>query len=65
MDAFPVIELLSTKVNNIIARIKMNLKPNNKINLTVNICGPVILVPQKSSSPNVVAIDTGKTLCLL
>ncbi|XP_017782614.1 PREDICTED: vacuolar protein sorting-associated protein 13A-like [Nicrophorus vespilloides] len=35
------------------------LKTSTKINLSINIKGPILLLPQKSSSPNVVIIDTG------
>lgn len=59
LDAHSLLENLSKKVNEIVCTIRQNLKPTNKINLAVNICGPVVLIPQKSSSPNVIAIDTG------
>ncbi|XP_060526445.1 intermembrane lipid transfer protein VPS13C-like isoform X2 [Cylas formicarius] len=35
------------------------LKNKTKISLSINVCGPVLLIPQKSSSPNVLVIDTG------
>lgn len=36
------------------------LKNKTKISLSINVGGPVFLIPQKSSSPNVLVIDTGK-----
>lgn len=30
-----------------------------KIQMSINICGPILLFPQKSSSPNVIIFDTG------
>ncbi|XP_066252577.1 intermembrane lipid transfer protein VPS13A-like [Euwallacea similis] len=35
------------------------LKNKTKISLSINVSGPVFLIPQKSSSPNVLVIDTG------
>lgn len=36
------------------------LKANTKIHLAISVCGPILLFPQKSSSPNVMIIDTGE-----
>ncbi|KAH1005296.1 hypothetical protein HUJ04_006309 [Dendroctonus ponderosae] len=35
------------------------LKNKTKISLSINVFGPVFLLPQKSSSPNVLVVDTG------
>ncbi|KAG5885875.1 hypothetical protein JTB14_019138 [Gonioctena quinquepunctata] len=40
--------------------ITKNLRKDTKINLAIKLCGPVFLIPQKSSSPNVLVIDTGE-----
>ncbi|KAL1509464.1 hypothetical protein ABEB36_004192 [Hypothenemus hampei] len=57
-----VLEYLEKYVNLIRTAIKAatdTLKNKTKISLSINVCGPVFLIPQKSSSPNVMIIDTG------
>lgn len=43
-----------------VTRATESLKTNTKIHLAINLKGPILLFPQKSSSPNVVIIDTGE-----
>ncbi|XP_057653630.1 intermembrane lipid transfer protein VPS13A-like [Diorhabda carinulata] len=60
LEALPFIENLFEKINIFVIGITKTLKPNTKINLDINVSGPVLLFPQKSSSPNVLIVDTGQ-----
>lgn len=57
-----ILEYIQKYVNIIRGIIKSatdTLKNKTKISLSINVYGPVFLIPQKSSSPNVMVIDTG------
>ncbi|XP_072395854.1 intermembrane lipid transfer protein VPS13A-like [Diabrotica undecimpunctata] len=60
LEALPFLEKLFLKMNTLVIDITKTLKANTKINLAINVSGPVFLFPQKSSSPNVLIIDTGQ-----
>ncbi|CAH1112949.1 unnamed protein product [Psylliodes chrysocephalus] len=60
LEAVPFLEKLFVKFNKMFIDITKTLKNNTKINLAINVSGPVFLFPQKSSSPNVLVIDTGQ-----
>jgi len=57
-----VLEYLESYFTSVRAMLKTatdTLKNKTKISLSINVGGPVFLIPQKSSSPNVLVIDTG------
>ncbi|KAB0792527.1 hypothetical protein PPYR_14486 [Photinus pyralis] len=51
-----IVHFLRTSLN----RATDTMKGHAKINLSINIQGPVLLFPQKSDSPNVIVFDTGE-----
>ncbi|XP_050293548.1 intermembrane lipid transfer protein VPS13C-like [Anthonomus grandis grandis] len=57
-----IIEYVESYLNLIRRTVKAatdTLKNKTKISLAIGVSGPIILIPQKSSSPNVILIDTG------
>ncbi|CAH1186159.1 unnamed protein product [Phyllotreta striolata] len=60
LEILPLIEKVVVKFNNALVDVTKTLKNNTRINFSINVSGPVILFPQKSSSPNVLVIDTGQ-----
>lgn len=60
LEAIPYINNIVEYLYNAVTTITDTLKANTKIHLAINVCGPVLLFPQKSSSPNVMIIDTGE-----
>lgn len=62
LEALPFMEKVINLVEETVTQATDTLKTNSKINLSINVCGPVLLFPQKSSSPNVMVIDTGELL---
>lgn len=59
LEALPILEKLTSKLHQKLSTATETLKNNTKIILAINVSGPVFLIPQKSSSPNVMVIDTG------
>lgn len=59
LDLSNLIEDLAVYSNRKVTRVMETFKSNTKIHLAINIKGPVILFPQKSSSPNLVVFDIG------
>ncbi|KAJ8960584.1 hypothetical protein NQ318_013873 [Aromia moschata] len=60
LEVLPLLEKSITRLHRWITAATETLKNNTKINLAINVCGPVFLIPQKSSSSNVMVIDTGE-----
>ncbi|XP_030755861.1 vacuolar protein sorting-associated protein 13A-like [Sitophilus oryzae] len=60
LEALDFVERYARLVRGAIKTATDTLKNKTKISLAINVCGPVLLIPQKSSSPNVMIIDTGK-----
>lgn len=52
-DCFKGLKRISSKILNL-------LQSPLKIQATINICAPILLFPQKSSSPNVIIFDVGE-----
>lgn len=65
MEALPYLEASVAFLNKAINKATATFTTNTKINLAINVCGPVLLFPQKSSSPNVMVIDTGRKVVYL
>ncbi|XP_063908904.1 intermembrane lipid transfer protein VPS13C-like isoform X2 [Zophobas morio] len=59
LEALPYINRIIEYLYNAVTTVTDTLKANTRIHLAINVCGPVLLFPQKSSSPNVMIIDTG------
>ncbi|KAK9875024.1 hypothetical protein WA026_005834 [Henosepilachna vigintioctopunctata] len=59
LEALPYISKSIMGLQKIINRATDTFKTSSKIHLSINLCGPVFLFPQKSSSPNVLVVDTG------
>lgn len=60
LEAICYFERVTNAIRDIVNRATETLKHNSKIHLAVNIKGPVLLFPQKTSSPNVIIVSTGK-----
>ncbi|EEZ98160.2 hypothetical protein TcasGA2_TC000586 [Tribolium castaneum] len=60
LEAVPYINNIIEYLYNAVTTVTDTLKANTKIHLAINVCGPILLFPQKSSSPNVMIIDTGE-----
>ncbi|KAF7285850.1 hypothetical protein GWI33_009822 [Rhynchophorus ferrugineus] len=60
LEAMDYVEKYVKFIRSAIKSATDTLKNKTKISLAINVCGPVLLIPQKSSSPNVMVIDTGK-----
>lgn len=60
LDISNIIEDLANYTNLKISRVMETFKSNTKIHLAINIKGPIVLFPQKSSSPNLLVFDIGK-----
>ncbi|KAI4458553.1 vacuolar protein sorting-associated protein vps13 [Holotrichia oblita] len=60
LEALCYVEKMANFARKLVNQATETLKYNNKIHLAVNIKGPVLLFPQKTSSPNVIIISTGE-----
>lgn len=60
LEATNLIDKLLESLSKAVSTATDTLKTNAKVHLSVNVCGPIVLFPQKSSSPNVMIIDTGE-----
>ncbi|KAF7277497.1 hypothetical protein GWI33_007043, partial [Rhynchophorus ferrugineus] len=58
LEAMDYVEKYVKFIRSAIKSATDTLKNKTKISLAINVCGPVLLIPQKSSSPNVMVIDT-------
>ncbi|RZC35875.1 vacuolar protein sorting-associated protein 13A-like, partial [Asbolus verrucosus] len=60
LEAISYINQIIDILYNAVTSVTDTLKANTKIHIAINVCGPILLFPQKSSSPNVMIIDTGE-----
>lgn len=60
IEALPYIQTSMHYLDKSLQKISHSLRASTKIQISVNICGPILLFPQKSSSPNVIIFDTGE-----
>lgn len=60
LEALPFMQKTVVFLHNKLTQATDTLTNSTKINLVINMRGPVLMFPQKTSSPNVVIIDTGK-----
>ncbi|KAK5650330.1 hypothetical protein RI129_001359 [Pyrocoelia pectoralis] len=60
LEGITIMRLIVTFLRTSLNRATDSMKGNAKINLSINIQGPILLFPQKSDSPNVVVFDTGE-----
>lgn len=59
LELYNLVDDLTDYVNRKITLGMESFKSNTKIHLAINIKGPIVLFPQKSSSPNLVVFDAG------
>lgn len=59
MEAVPLIQKATRLLTKAVKKTSSILRAYTKIQLAVNVCGPVLLFPQTSSSPNVIIVHIG------
>ncbi|KAF5301566.1 hypothetical protein FQR65_LT08871 [Abscondita terminalis] len=60
LEGLAFMQMIVLPLQNSLNKATDTIKGIAKINLSINIHGPILLFPQKSDSPNVVIIDTGE-----
>ncbi|XP_044757951.1 vacuolar protein sorting-associated protein 13A-like [Coccinella septempunctata] len=59
LEALVYVNRLLLYLKKAVANATKSFQTSSRVQLSLNLCGPIFLFPQKSSSPNVLVIDTG------